>query len=442
MSFIHQKSCECAKTELDLFSLPPTQTSIDSGKWVQYKPISSLTDDSPIEFVIPGHGDEYTDLAQTLLYIQATIVKEDGTHFVATDANKEFGPVNNWLHSLFSQVDLYLNHKLVSPQNNTYPYRAYIENLLNYSVDTKNSHLTSVLFYRDTSDHMENTEDQNTGLVYRRFYTEKSQYVDMVGHLHIDLCNQDKFLLNGVEMRLRLVRSKNSFSIMSKTATNYKVHIKEANLFVRRCKINPSVLLAHSKTLESGSAKYPITRVEVKAITLPSGIQSKTLDSVYLGQLPKRVIVGLVSNSAFNGNYKKNPFNFHHFNMNYFALYMDGEQVPMKALQPVFSPAGQESYVLAYHTLYSGTGIHFSDKGNGINRYDFNRGYALLAFDLTPDLSANETSHWNLLRNGNLRIEVGFSEALVESVNVIVYAELDNVIEIDRNRNVSVDFGA
>ena len=29
MAFIHEGSCECTKSELDLFSVPPTQTSIE-----------------------------------------------------------------------------------------------------------------------------------------------------------------------------------------------------------------------------------------------------------------------------------------------------------------------------------------------------------------------------------------------------------------------------
>ncbi|XP_054257268.1 uncharacterized protein F54H12.2-like [Macrosteles quadrilineatus] len=438
MSFIHQKSCECVKTELDLFSLPPTQTSIENGKWIQYKPISSLTDDSPIEFVIPANGEEYTDLTQTLLHVEATIVKGDGTK-VEEALVEEIGPVNNWLHSLFSQVDLFVNHKLVSPQNNTYAYRAYLENLLNYGGSAKKSHLTTTLFYEDKADKMDDCDIANDGLVKRRGFVKKSTYVDMVGNLHLDLCNQDKFMLNGVEMRLRLVRSRNSFAVMSKTATDCKVHIREANLFVRRCKINPGVLVAHSKTLESGTAKYPITRVDVKSITLPSGILGKTLDSVFLGQLPKRIIVGLVDNVAFNGDFKKNPFNFQHFNLNYFALYIDGEQVPCKALTPAFT-GDSKLYALAYHTLFTGTGIQFADKGNEIDRTEYPNGYCLMAFDLTPDMSAGESSHWNLVRNGNLRIELQFKEALAASVNCIVYAELDNVIEVDRHRNVSVDF--
>lgn len=439
MAFLHHQSCECVKSELDLFSLPATQTSIESGKWVQYKPISSLTDDSPIEFVVPGLGDEYLDLANTLIHVKARIIKADGTKMVpATD--KDVGPVNNWLHSLFSQVDLYVNQKSVSPQNNTYAYRAYIETLLNYDDGAKKSHLSCALWFDDTPQKMDDCENANAGLVNRRTFTSDSDYVDMIGHLHVDLCNQDKFMLNGVELRFRFVRSRDVFCIMSKSE-KYKVHIDEANLLVRRNKINPTVLLAHSKTLESGTAKYPITRVEVKAITIPTGIRGKTLDNIFLGQLPKRVIVGLVKNGAFNGDYKLNPFNFQHFNMNYLSLYVDGVQIPSKPLQPDFSDDNELS-VLAYHTLFSGTGIHFHNMGNSIRRDEFADGFCLMAFDLTPDLSANATTHWNLIRHGSLRVELGFSEALEATVNCIVYAEFDNVIEIDKNRNVTVDYGS
>jgi len=42
MSFLHTHSSECIKSELDLFSLPPTQTSIESSQWIYYKPVTLL----------------------------------------------------------------------------------------------------------------------------------------------------------------------------------------------------------------------------------------------------------------------------------------------------------------------------------------------------------------------------------------------------------------
>ncbi|KAK4885780.1 hypothetical protein RN001_002051 [Aquatica leii] len=224
------------------------------------------------------------------------------------------------------------------------------------------------------------------------------------------------------------------------TRSTYKVKILEASLLVRRMRINPTILIAHTKALESTSAKYPITKADVKVLTIPSGIQRKSLDNVFLGQLPKRCIIGFVSNKAFNGDYATNPFNFHHYKINYLSLYIDGQQIPSKPLQPDFTKSGL--YVRAYHTLYSGTGIHFLNEGNDISREDYPKGYCLMAFDLTPDLSANANTHWNLVKNGSLRIEVGFEDALSETINCLVYAEFDNVIEIDKHRNVMVDFSS
>jgi len=57
----------------------------------------------------------------------------------------KIGPVNHLLHFMFNQIDVYFNQKLVSPPNNAYAYRAYIETLLSYASPARNSHLTSCL---------------------------------------------------------------------------------------------------------------------------------------------------------------------------------------------------------------------------------------------------------------------------------------------------------
>ena len=75
MAFLHSGSsgsCACLKSEVNLFSVPPTQTTIENSNYVQCKPISSLTEGSPIEFSIPGTS-EYIDLAHTLLSVRVTI---------------------------------------------------------------------------------------------------------------------------------------------------------------------------------------------------------------------------------------------------------------------------------------------------------------------------------------------------------------------------------
>lgn len=437
MSFLHNHSCECAKSELDLFALPSTQTSIESGMWIHYNPISSLNDEGPIEFLIPGSGDDYIDLSHTLLHVKAKIINQDSSKLIA---DAKIAPVNNWLHSLFGQLDIYMNQKLISPPNNTYPYRAYIENLLNYGSAAKETHLSCGLWYEDTAGKMDTCDDNNKGFKKRNQLCKTSNTIEMIGQLHGDIFNQEKFLINGVELRVKLVRSKEAFNLMSPTDdVKYKVDILSASLIVRKAKINPSVLLAHEKVLAGTTAKYPVTRAEVKVLTIQSGVQSKTLDNVFLGQVPKRCIVGFVTNAAFNGNLSMNPFNFEHFKLNSFSFYIDGQQVPSKTLQPSFE---SNLYTSAYHTLFSGTGIHFLNDGNSISKDDFANGYCLLCFDMTPDLSANSSSHWNLIKRGCVRLEIRFDEALHKTINCIIYAEFDNVIEINKNREISVDYNS
>ena len=134
MAFIHEGSCECTKSELDLFSVPPTQTSNDSGTFVEYRPISSISDGAPIEFDVSSSGEDYIDFSNSYIHIKAKILNLDGTDLVAADT---VGPVNNLLHSLFSQVDISLNGTLITNSTNTYPYRAYIEDLLSYGTSAK-----------------------------------------------------------------------------------------------------------------------------------------------------------------------------------------------------------------------------------------------------------------------------------------------------------------
>ena len=120
MAFLHSDSYACLKSEVNLFSVRPTQTTIENSNYVQYKLISSLTEGSPIEFSIPGTS-EYIDLAHTLFSVRVTIAQTVApSETIEKSILKSIGPVNNFMHSIFNQVDVFFNQKPVSPPNNTY----------------------------------------------------------------------------------------------------------------------------------------------------------------------------------------------------------------------------------------------------------------------------------------------------------------------------------
>jgi hypothetical protein len=270
----------------------------------------------------------------------------------------------------------------------------------------------------------------------------------MVGMIHSDIFCQEKFLLGGVEMKLKLHRSKNEFCLLRGIRPDvqqpaYKVQIMDATLFVRSVKLNPTLTVAHAKELERGvTAKYPIRRVDVKSFSIPQGNLSFVRESLFTGQIPRRIIFGLVDNTAYNGAYAKNPYFFKHFNLNYVALHCNGETVPWKPLRPRFEhPDGQvnrQGHIRAYQTLFQGTNKLLKDQGVLISREDYAGGYSLFAFDLSPD--ASDDAHLNPIQTGSIRLELQFENPLPNTVNLVVYSEWDSMFEITKSTHVVLDF--
>ena len=183
---------------------------------VEYHPITTVTDGSPVEFDVSGTGDDYIDFANTMLFVKVKVVRLNGNN-IAADA--VVGPVNLFLHSLFSQVDISLNGSLITSSTNTYPYRAMLETLLSYGRDAKTSQLTSAMYYKDTAGNMdsldfEHADAVNQGLSVRRHMTRQSRVIDMMGRIHGDIFFQERYMLNEVNVKLKLVRSKDAFCLM------------------------------------------------------------------------------------------------------------------------------------------------------------------------------------------------------------------------------------
>ena len=152
-----------------------------------------------------------------------------------------------------------MNGSLITQSNNNYPYRAYIENLLSFGQEARNSQLSALLWHRNTSGHFDSCAAANKGYTQRKALAAESKEIDMMGKLHIDLTFQNRYLLNGVEVRLRLIRFKDLFCLHGNAnQAQNKVSLKEVILFVRKVKLNPAIQLAHVKALQHATAKYPL----------------------------------------------------------------------------------------------------------------------------------------------------------------------------------------
>ena len=132
------------QNSLSIFIPPPVDKSITKEYWVEFNPITSMTDSSVVEFNIPGTSVDYINLSKIKLHIKYVNTDENGDSIVdqrdlnghPTADRDQVGPVNLTFHSIFRQIDLSLNQKIVSPDIGVnYPYKALIDMLLSSSTD-------------------------------------------------------------------------------------------------------------------------------------------------------------------------------------------------------------------------------------------------------------------------------------------------------------------
>ena len=182
--------------------------------------------------------------------------------------------------------------------------------------------------------------------------------------------------------------------------------------------------------------KIPIRRVEVKTFTVGTGLQSKVEDHLFQGQLPKRIFIGMVRNDAFNGAYAQNPFRFLHFNLCKLNVSCNGHSIHNRPFEPDFEHG---LFLKSYLSLHQAVSAIGANKSFDITKDEFEAGYALWGYDLTPD-QGSEEGRLHPIKTGNLRIELQFAQVLARVINVIVFAEFDNQIEINGLREIITDY--
>lgn len=416
---------------LALFATPPTESGIKKIEFVEFRPIGSVTTHAPIEFAVPDTGIEYVDLKRSRLYMKVKIVKLDGSAITEDDG---VALVNIPLHAFWRQVDVQLQENVLTNGVSTnYAYKSYIDIITSFDEDCKETFLQGILYAKDSKGEMDDSNPitgRNLGLKQRFQYTKNGHEVELEGPIYTDITMQNRFILNGVKIRIKLFPSLDSFRLMSDDSDKYGTLITDIVLKVCKVTVSPLVTIGHDAALKLAPAIYPIKQSIVKVYNISANSYDWTTDDLFSGRIPSILYVTLVHSDAYTGAFGKNPYNFKNFDANFVAFYADGTSVPGMPFQNNYS---QDQYVSSYLSLFNTTGLHNRDKSNYIDRLDYAKGYTLYVFDVDGHRGHDYT---NKPRWGHTRLGIRFGTPLPSSVSVICYAKYDATMLIDHSRNV------
>ena len=155
-------------------------------------------------------------------------------------------------------------------------------------------------------------------------------------------------------------------------------------------------------------------------------------DQMWNFAVPSKMTVAFVSQSALNGSYIKNPFNFKHASITHIGLYVDGNSVPGRPMKCDFGTSG--NFVSAFANFTEGLETRGDERAIKISREDFGNGYTMFTFTLDP-IDFNK-QYINLVKQGTVRLEVTFGSATTETLSCIAFAQFPALLQIDIERNV------
>ena len=316
------------------------------------------------------------------------IVKANGGNL----ADKKVILVNNFLHTMIKQMSIKLNNTLVKEQNDTYAYKAYLEGLLGYPKDGAESYLTWGLWYLDLPPlnavevaHAGGAPSTNTGAVVRESFVRGSKLCQVQGTPAHALFQTDRYLVGDININICNDINNEAFCLMSEVGTEL-LQITHAEFLVRYVKISDSLRLRHIDIMSgaggarSQPALYPLERGDVQGYNIAAGQSTFQRNDFFLGKIPRRVLVALVTNAAYAGIRNQNPFNFTLSGLKTLKLLVNGEEYPAAGIE-----LDQNGHVNGYNSLMLGGGNMHRGLGLQFERRLWANGFELFMWDLTPD---------------------------------------------------------
>ena len=150
-----------------------------------------------------------------------------------------------------------------------------------------------------------------------------------------------------------------------------------------------------------------------------------------LGQIPLRIIFGLVTNEAFTGSIAKSPFNYKRHGVTSVQLSIDGKVLPAR-------PLDTTNYIDAYANLFRNTGQFCTNSTNGITMNQFQNGCCVYIFNCRVDQDIRNDIYPQR-RRGTVSLRLTFESETTEGLTLVVISEFENVYIIDRLRNITSD---
>ena len=312
-------------------------------------PTTSL-DENCIEFEFQTDRNYYVDLRQSFLALKLKFVKgrgydtyeikekkkehkDESVVFTETgddsDQEEEVARVtyvNNIMHSIFSNVEVYINNQQIYNSNGLYAHKSYISNNFKAAI----SEYKGVL-HCEGYDYEQDPEGISNPLPDPSF-TRRMKLLSrldgfmLYGKLGIDFFSTSKLLSPNMKIRLRLIRARPNFYMISDNP-NVSVGIVDCSLYTRRIALRDDYHKKRTDMLNYAPVEYKYLETLAKTFIIPARQKQFIQENIFNNAPIRRVAIAMNTNSAFTGSFTENPFWYQHFDLRQIRILRGGQPI-------------------------------------------------------------------------------------------------------------------
>ena len=404
-------------------------------------PTTSL-DENCIEFEFQTDRNYYVDLRQTYLALKLKLVKVRGYETYNTKEVKkehkeeakaeeeetveEDDPVplvthvNNILHSIFSNVEVYINNQQIYNSNGLYAHKSYISNNFKGAIFEYKGVLHCEGYdYEEFPDEIMEAPLSEPFLTRRMKMLSRTDGFMLYGKLGVDFFSTSELLYPNMKTRLQLIRARPNFYMISDNP-NASLGIVDCSLYTRRIALKDDYHKKRMDMLAYTPVEFNYLETLAKTFIIPARQKQFIQDNIFNKAPVRRIAIAMNTNSAFTGSYTENPFWYQQFELRQIRLLRGG--------QPIVDFDAADTCRLYVTTMKA---MNFQDDIPSIPIDNFKDHYVLV-FDLTSMQDATENCHYPELVGEPLRLELNFTFPLEHVTQLIVLGERMSSVAVDK----------
>ena len=327
--------------------------------------------------------------------------------------------VNNIMHSIFSNVEVYINNQQIYNSNGLYAHKSYISNNFKAAI----SEYKGVL-HCEGYDYEQDPEDIANPLP-DNFSTRRMKLLSgphgfmLYGKLGIEFLSTSELLYPNIKIRLRLIRGRPNFYIISDNP-NVSLGIVDCSLYTRRIALKDDYHKKRREMLGYAPVEYNYLETLEKTFIKPARQNQFIKENIFNNAPIRRIAIAMNTNSAFTGSFTENPFWYQQFDLRQIRILRGG--------QPIVDFDTADNCCLYVTTMKA---MNFQDDIPSIPIDDF-KDHFVLVFDLTSMQDATENCHYPELVGEPLRLELNFTNPLENVTELIVLGERMSSVEVDK----------